>query len=229
MNPSIWLYGGIHHDPGSRQRFLKELAKQETAPHFVAVEWEQSVFERLAAWRHWIAEGLKYRWDFLTHEDCYELSLTLAWEGDAYAECFPGTEVLWLESGFQSARLQQRNSDVNTSAKGDACDLLQRLYGKSFQFPLLPPPELRSKAELIDHVWRTLWAEEKEESQDFERDARWADAICERSASLCDGWIAVVVGWAHAKPVPGNRRLQDLLSSRSFPINPVCLGPLPGC
>jgi hypothetical protein len=40
MNPSIWIYGGIHDDPGSRQRFLEELTKHETAPHLVAVEWE---------------------------------------------------------------------------------------------------------------------------------------------------------------------------------------------
>jgi uncharacterized protein (DUF4415 family) len=45
MKPSIWIYGGVHDDPGSRQQFLEELAKQEAAPHFVAVEWEQSVFD----------------------------------------------------------------------------------------------------------------------------------------------------------------------------------------
>jgi hypothetical protein len=34
------------------------------------IQGQESVFERLAAWRPWIAEGLKRHWDFLTYEDC---------------------------------------------------------------------------------------------------------------------------------------------------------------
>ena len=71
--PTIWMYGGVHDDPGSRQRFLEELAKQETPPHFVAVEWEQSVFERHTAWRPAIAQELGKCWDFLTPKECDEL------------------------------------------------------------------------------------------------------------------------------------------------------------
>jgi hypothetical protein len=51
MSPLVQLFGGVHNDPGSRQRFLAELAKEEKPPHFVAVEWEKSVFERLVRWR----------------------------------------------------------------------------------------------------------------------------------------------------------------------------------
>jgi len=152
MNPSIWMYGGIHDDPGSRQRFLEELPKQGTAPHFVAVEWEQSVFERLAARRRWLAEGLRETLDFLTCEDCHELSCALAWEGDAYTQRFPGTDLLWLESGAQEARLLRPDSDVNTFAEGCASALRQRYWE-----PCLCPPQPRSKEELINRVWRTLW------------------------------------------------------------------------
>lgn len=70
MHPSIWIYGGVHDDPGSPQKFLGELTKQETAPHFVAVEWEQSLFKRLAMWRSSVAEALGQHWNFLTLEDC---------------------------------------------------------------------------------------------------------------------------------------------------------------
>ena len=156
MNLSIWLYGGIHDDPGSRQRLLEELTKQETAPHFVAVEWEQSVFERLAAQRPWIAEGLKWRWDFLTREDCHELSLALAWEGDAYAERFPGTDLLWLESGFQEARLQRQGSDVNKFAENTASSLLQRFYCspmfQEFMANTAPPPKPGAKCSVSELV-----------------------------------------------------------------------------
>jgi hypothetical protein len=222
MNPTIWIYGGVHHDPGSRQRFLEKLAKQETAPHFVAVEWEQSVFERLAEQRPWVEENLRSQWSFLSHEDCRELSLALAWEGDAYAERFPATELLWLESGFQEAQLQQEGRDANKFVKSSAKILLNRLRDAC-----QPPSELISKQDLIDRVSGDMWSQASSiiSSKDFERDARWVTTICERSAGLSDGWIAVVVGWAHADPATGNQRLPGLLSSKGFSIKPICLKP----
>ena len=151
MKPSIWIYGGVHNDPGSRQRFLEELTKQGTAPHFVAVEWEKSVFERLAAWRPRIEEGLRSRWSFLRCEDCHELSLALAWEGDAYAERFPGTDLLWLESGFQEADLERRYGiDSNKVPESFAHGLLERLSNpchptmREWLTNIAPPPEPRS-------------------------------------------------------------------------------------
>jgi len=66
MNPLVWIYGGVHDDPGTRQRFLAELGKQKAAPHFVAVEWEKSVFEKFLQWRPWVEERVRSRWDFLT-------------------------------------------------------------------------------------------------------------------------------------------------------------------
>lgn len=230
MNPSIWIYGGVHDDPGSRRRFLEELAKQETAPHFVAAEWEKSVFERLVAWRLWVEERLGSRWDFLRPEDCHELSLALAWEGDAYAERFPGIDRLWLENGFQEADLQRRRgADADKYPEGCAWALLQRLCNPSqptmWSTNADPAREPRSKKVLIDRVWRTAWSEAWEEPGGFERDARWVTAISERSSGLHDGWIAVVVGWAHADPTGDNQRLRGLLLSKGFSINPVGLGP----
>ncbi len=108
MNPTIWMYGSVHHDPGTRQRFIEELAKQKTPPHFVAVEWEESVFERIAAWRPCVEEGLRSCWGFLTSQDRLDLSLALAWEGDAYKDLFPCADPLWLETGFQEANFIQR-------------------------------------------------------------------------------------------------------------------------
>jgi hypothetical protein len=228
MKPAIWIYGGVHDEPGSRQRFLEELSKQETPPHFVAVEWEQSLFERIATWRPSVAEGLESHWDFLTPEDCYELSCALAWEGDAYAERFPSIDVLWLENWFQETRLQRQGSDANKFAKSSAWALLQWLYcPRTLQEVManISPPVPTSKKELIDHVYRTAWAEARQSPKNFERDARWASAICERSADLCDGWIAVVVGWAHADPKFENQQLRCLLLSEGFSVNSVYLGP----
>ena len=193
MNPSIWIYGGFHYDPGTRQRFLEELAKKQTAPHFVAVEWETSVFEKFVQWRPWIKERLAARWDFLTPEDCHELSLALAWEGDTYTEVFPGTDPLWLETGFQEAHFKQRLGvdDPNKLPESFAHELVERLCNPCH--PTMnevianadPPPEPRSKKELMDRVWRKVWSEADGKPGGFDRDARWATAICERSCMLC--------------------------------------------
>jgi hypothetical protein len=230
VKPSIRMYGGVHNDPGSRQEFIEELAKQKTQPHFVAVEWEQSLFKRLATWRPWIEEGLRSRWGFLTREDCHELSLALAWEGDAYARRFPGTDLLWLESGFQEAELKRRyGTDADKFPESCARGLLERLCNLWTMSERLantaPLPEPRSKKELIDRVWRTMWAEASGESGGFQRDTRWAAAISERSSGLRGGWIAVVVGWAHADPEGDNRRLRDLLLSKGFSIKAIRLAP----
>jgi len=232
MLPTIWIYGGVHNDPGSRQKFLQEFAKQGTAPHFVAVEWEKSVFEHLAAWRPWIAEGLRPRWDFLTREDCDELSLALAWEGDAYANRFQNTEPLWLETGFQEADIKQRHGmDACKFAEVCACRLLEDLLNpcspttKEFMANIDAPSEPKSKKELIDRLWNTAWSEAFDGSGGFERDARWAVAIHERVTGLRDGWIAIVVGWTHLAPATGNQRLRDLLLSKGFSINSVRLAP----
>ena len=221
MNPLIEIYGGVHNDPGSRQRFLEELARQETAPHFVAVEWEKTVFERFSARRPWIEERIRSRQDFLTDDDCHELALAFAWEGDAYAERFPGIDLLWLESGFQEVYLQQQGSNADMSAQSLAESFL---YWLSNAYRHSPQP--RSKQELIAHMTREMWKMAAcSSTSDVDRDARWANAICERALVLRDGWIAVVVGWQHADSQGDHQQLRGLLLSRGFGVNSVCLGP----
>jgi hypothetical protein len=63
---------------------------------------EKSVFEKFLQWRPWVEERVR------TSQDCRELSLALAWEGDASKDCFPAADPLWLETGFQEADLERR-------------------------------------------------------------------------------------------------------------------------
>lgn len=224
MNPQILMYGGVHNDPGSRRRFVGELAKHKAPPHFVAVEWEESVFQRFVACRPLVKERLQPRWDFLTYQDCVELSLALAWEGDAYKECFPGAEPLWLETGFQEARCDEN------SPRWAAESLLLQLcnpcseWMSSFVSNADPLPAPRSKADLVDCVSRYAWREAFSDNN-FARDKRWESAICNRISGLQDGWIAIVVGWAHADPGGGTQRLRSLLLSQDFSVTSIRLGP----
>jgi hypothetical protein len=228
MKPVICIYGGVHDDPGTRQKFLEQLGKQETAPHFVAVEWEKSVFEKFVQWRPWVEEHLRSRWDFLTSQDCRELSLALAWEGDAYKDRFPAAGPLWLESGFQQADLERRfrgkfPESIPQSLARRLCDPCS-LTMSEMMANVDRPPEPKSKKELIDHVWQKAWSEAFGDNN-FERDARWASAISNRTSGLRDGWIALVVGWTHADPSGDNQRLRGLLLSKGFSVNSVRLGP----
>jgi hypothetical protein len=229
MNPPVWIYGGVHHDPGTRQRFLEGLAKQKTPPHFVAIEWEKIVFEKFVQWRPWVEERLGACWDFLTPQDSHELSLALAWEGDSYAEWFPGADPLWLETGFQEGRFKGKYGD--NLPESFARSLLQRLCDpcslttNEFMANVDPPPQPKSKKDLVDRVWEKAWSEAWQESGAFERDSRWAATISERSSGLQDGWIAVVVGWQHADPTEDSRRLRGLLLSNGFSVKSVRLGP----
>ena len=226
------MYGGVHYDPGTRQRFIEEFAKQQAEPHFVAVEWEKHLFEEFVKWRPWVQDRLQSRWDFLTPEDTRELSLALAWEGDAYCETFPKAHPLWLETGFQQANFKRRYGlELDRFPESFAHGLVERLSN-----PCVPTmaewvadvesaPEPKSKTELIDRVWRKTWSEASSEPGGCDRDARWATMICEGVSALRGGWIAVVVGWQHADPTGDSRRLRNCLLSRGFSVNSIRLGP----
>lgn len=228
MGISIIIYGGVHHDPGTRLRFVEELGKRDTPPHFVAVEWEESFFNRCVEYRPRVEKCLKKRWEFLTPSECRELSRALAWEGDAFKEVYPNAQPLWLEAGLQDRRSRQ-NPNIDM-AKSQADSLSERLLAparlSTDKFYTMDgmPPDPTSKNELVDRLWKAAWSDSSPD-RDFERDARWANMIVERSIDVGDGWIAVAVGWAHANPAAGDNRLGGLLGSRGFSVRPVYLGP----
>lgn len=137
--------------------------------------------------------------------------------------------MLWLENGFQESDIKQRRpADADKFPESCAFALLQRLHCPPTLQEFMgniTPPEVKSKKDIINRVWKVAWAEAYREPGGFKRDIRWADAISKRSAGLRNGWIAVVVGWAHADPTAGHQRLRSLLLSKGFPVNSVYLGP----
>ena len=170
---------------------------------------------------------------FLDRADCHELSCALGWEGDAYTARFPRVDRLWLEAYWQEADLERRSGGrVDEFLRGLARGVLEWLTNPGsltmdqFLTNAAPPPDPLSKKELVDRVSRKTWSDLLQSgSEDPQRDERWAIRISQRSACLRGGWIAVVVGWAHADPAGGSRRLCGLLSSSGFRVNSVCLAP----
>jgi hypothetical protein len=230
--PEIWIYGGVHYDPGTRQRFLEELARQPTEPHFVAVEWEKSVFEKFVKWRPWIKERVGSCWDFLTSQDCHELSLALAWEGDTYAEIFPGAVPLWLESGFQEANFKERyGTKADEAPESFARSLLVRVCNpcqpttKEWAADIDPPPttaaihparspELRSQIVAAQRASRSNPAVSSHDS----------DHAVFHTRSI-SSFLDFGLGWQHADSTGDNQRLRGLLLSKGFSVNSVRLGP----
>ena len=132
--------------------------------------------------------------------------------GRGFSGSRPGATVSWEISGKHPAE--------SRAYLCDPCSLSMSEMLANAE----PPSEPKSRKELIDHAWRKAWSEAFAENN-FERDARWASAISNRSAGLHDGWIAVVVGWTHADPSAGDQRLRALLLSQGFSVNSVRLEP----
>jgi hypothetical protein len=55
------------------------------------------------------------------------------------------------------------------------------------------------------------------------RDVRWTRLLVERGAGIDDGWIALVVGWAHVGPDGNHQRLPGLLVAQGFHVTSVRL------
>jgi hypothetical protein len=127
---------------------------------------------------------------------------------------------LWLEDGYQEADLRRRSENRDGDLLWSLANSLLRRLTFADTAAL---PEPRSKDDVIERVSRIAWTGAFED-QDLERDKRWAEMISARSASLHGGWIAVVVGWAHANPEGDPGRLYGLLSARGFTVHSMCLG-----
>ena len=107
--PTIWMYGGVHNDPGSCRGSLSNLPSMRQHRIFVAVEWEQSLFERLAAWRAAIAQELGRCWDFPDAQRVRRAFVCACVGGETpLRSASRGTDVLWLENGFQEEDLKRR-------------------------------------------------------------------------------------------------------------------------
>ena len=97
-----------------------------------------------------------------------------------------------------------------------------------------PPPEPKSKRELVHRAWENAWSEAWHKAGAFERDSRWAAMIAERSAGsknrdrllqaeLAKEFLARVVEQARAKGLTSNEHftvdgtlLEAWASAKSF-------------
>src|SRR3990172_3975460 len=122
----LHVAGVAHADPTGPvrlQRWLNRLrSQQKSPPAFVAVEWDQQIFERVRVQRRTIASLAKARWPQATPEFIAALSAALAYEGDAHLHVFPSALTLWLDEG----RKPDSESDIAEFAV-----LRMRLYERA--------------------------------------------------------------------------------------------------
>jgi hypothetical protein len=222
------MYGGFHSDPSSRREFLRRIRERPIPPQFVAVEWERSVFEACAAQRPRIAKELTDRWSFLSPTDADELSRCFAREGDTHTLVFPGSETLWLEDGYQAARLRVTGATPGSMAR-DLIELftnpMHQTLAEFFDRESRPIEEPTSLADLLRLIARhRSWTNDatRPEEMNLDRDARWAAMIEKRLTRCDDGWFAVVVGWAHVE-AGTTQNLRALLTAAGMNVNAVRL------
>lgn len=227
------LFGGFHRDVGSRQQLIRHAVGLE-APVFVAVEWSSSLHAAFAATLTSVERELAACWAFLGPEDCRDLAEGLVWEVNTPLRLWPGAEIIWLEEGHQEVELRRRHGvDAATFARNCAESFARALCNpsdesrrtlKEFFDGTPPPPEPTSLAALVDRATTVLWSFQAPDTDQYDRDARWAELLIPRLRGLDGGWAAFTGGWVHANPADP-KRLCQLLKSSDVPVTSFRLGP----
>jgi hypothetical protein len=103
------IAGVNHFDPGGRQKLVKWLlswSKKFGKPAFVATEWDKEIFARVKTQRKEFERLIGDQWPPLSAGLSSVLTLSLAYEGDAYLEVFPDVPgvVSSMGSGLCSSK-----------------------------------------------------------------------------------------------------------------------------
>lgn len=248
--PVIRIFGGVHDDPGSRDRFRIEFVRRvadEGPPHFISVEHDLHMFLQHAAQRPGIARCLRERWKFLSDVDAAEVSAAYFWEGDAHRGLVSGRPTMLLDQYWEQARPilenQAKRGFHGWKTIEDNFVEIAQLQVDRLCNPSLPSrkelkadaengaliviPEPRTREELVARITKKAWDDARQpEPNDNSRDARWVRWIEDSLRNFKGGWAGVTVGWRHADAVEaGNLRAQ--LLERGHEVECIKLAPDP--
>lgn len=248
-SPVIRVFGGVHDDAGSRERFRREFASRVSVhgrPSLVAVEHDAHLFQLHAAQRPEIARCLLERWEFLSEHDAQEIAASYFWEGDAHRDLVGGPyRWMFLDRFWEHAKARLEHQvkcgfhgwkSIEDNFVEIAQIQVDRLCNPSLPSRKelrdnsgIPPtiPEPRSRDELVARISKKAWDDARQpEPNDDSRDTRWVRGIEEALRGVEGGWIGVTVGWRHADSVEaGNLRAQ--LLARGHEIEVIKLAPEP--
>ena len=99
----ILIVGIVHFDvlgPDRLKKWLQEVFEiRNSSPEFVAVEWDEKIFNQIISQRSLIRELAKTVWPEASSDFLDKIKLSLGFEGDTHNSIFAGVETLWLDQG----------------------------------------------------------------------------------------------------------------------------------
>ncbi|MGG4184116.1 hypothetical protein ABEW24_12160 [Paenibacillus jamilae] len=190
----LYIAGINHNDPVSRTGLIQWLheikAENQTEPDFIASEWDEEVYTKVAAQRSYLSQLIEKEWPDLNQKQIESISKTLAFEGDSHKGIFDNVNVLWLDHSrdvdqeavdkFAILRLQTLKMHCNNDAKFNFIEELSRNLKKS-ECPDIPT---------------------------IERDIKFASTIIAYDEKNKCEWGIIIVGSLHASEEEGAMRNQ---------------------
>ena len=186
---------GINHfDPLGRGKLKlwidKVSALYMTPPGFVAVEWDEKLFNEVKSQRAKFLVLARSEWPD-AHPDLLEtLQLSLAYEADTHAILYPNLAILWLDQG--------RQYSVSDHAERHLALLKSFLSGK---------PMTSDTREVLERLSRVAYERAQSPQEGSQRDAAFACLVMEELKDLREtDWAIVIVGAGHASATLGTMR-----------------------
>lgn len=178
----VYLIGVNHLDPLARpglRQCLKGFAKDHPdLPGFVGVEYDYSIFLTIVAQRPRFGQLVREKWPSMPQQDVLTLQNSLAYEGDAHTEIYPGVPTLWLDEG---------RTVPNAVIASFADDRLS-VYGSHAGAE--SPPSL-------DRIRRGILKVANPASLNPERSRAFALLVLEAIRTSNPSWAIVITGSAH--------------------------------
>jgi len=193
---TLRIAGINHFDPTMRSeliQWLNSCSKRFGTPKFIAVEWDNEVFDGVRAERQQFRRLLAEAWQWISKSHLDTLTISLGYEADAHSDIYPDVEVLWLDQGrvypkdfvakCAKNRLKQYEGFLqNWPTSTDNSNLLLRIRQRASN---VPPPQADA------------------------RDKKWTELIKARLCDPRDSWAIAIVCSDHARAGCGSMRHLD--------------------
>lgn len=214
MNHMLYIAGIQHFDPLCRDRlfnWLKVLQKSHhRPPFFVAVEWDENIFRKVAGQRITLQQLAKKAWPQASSLFLEKLSEAMAFEADTHIELFPNIPTLWLDND------RIVNPEIVENYARDRLNVYRSFLSSEIA-------ELNYETLLI--MSREAWDRSSKPSQGNSRDVQFADLICECFNQTNNCWAIAIVGANHASTASGY--MGAILIEKGIKCNVTILEPKP--
>ncbi len=190
----IYIAGVNHFDPLCKSRlqgWLKSLLDTHaTRPLFIAVEWDEDIFEKIKLQRPKVRTLAASRWAQTTPEFLDALELAIAFEADTHNSLMPEVETIWLDHG--------RTLPFPNIIERYAIDRL------GIYEVFIPENTISFDANLLKIMSVNAWklSDEGEENA-TERDIKFAETIMNRCSPIETAWAIAIVGHKHTNRKDG--------------------------